>query len=151
MRSLLFAIKCIYKKDNKKTKNKTKQNKTGWGYGHAYAHDSALRILLLPLQAIYEQRLLEIEHSTFTPLVFSATGGMARQSTTFYKRLASLLAEKWNHPYSSTLCWVRNRLAFSLLRSAIQCIRGAPSSTGHAVKSTPPIDLVNAEAQLRLS
>ena len=86
----------------------------------------------------YEQRLLEIEHSTFTPLVFSATGGMARQSTTFYKRLASLLAEKWNHPYSSTLCWVRNRLAFSLLRSAIQCIRGARSSTGHAVKSTPP-------------
>ncbi|KAF3980765.1 MAG: hypothetical protein HFP76_00405 [Methylococcales symbiont of Iophon sp. n. MRB-2018] len=99
----------------------------------------------------YEQRLLEVEHSTFTPLVFSATGGMARQATTFYKRLASMLAEKRDHSYSSTLCWVRSRLAFSLLRSAIQCIRGARSSIGHAIKSSLPIDLVNAEAQLRLS
>ena len=43
----------------------------------------------------YEQRVREVEHSTFNPLVFSATGGMAKQSTTFYKRLASLLADKW--------------------------------------------------------
>ena len=98
----------------------------------------------------YEQRLLEVEHSSFTPLVLSATGGMARQATILYKRLASLLADKWDQPYSSTLCWVRSRLAFSLLRSAIQCIRGARSSVGHAIKSIPPIDLVNAEAQLRL-
>ena len=95
----------------------------------------------------YEQRIREVEHSTFTPLVFSATGGMAKQSTTFYKRLASLLADRWEQPYSSTLGWLRCRLSFSLLRSAIQCIRGARSSRGHAVKSTPSIDLVNNEAQ----
>ena len=94
-----------------------------------------------------EQRIREVEHSTFTPLVFSATGGMAKQSTTFYKRLASLLADRWEQPYSSTLGWLRCRLSFSLLRSAIQCIRGARSSRGHAVKSTPSIDLVNNEAQ----
>ena len=50
----------------------------------------------------YEQRILEVEQSTFTPLIFSATGGMAKQCTTFYKRLASLLADKWEHPYRST-------------------------------------------------
>ena len=99
----------------------------------------------------YEQRLLEVEHATLTPLVFSSTGGMARQATTFYKRLASMLSAKWDHPYSATLCWVRSRLAFSLLRSSIQCIRGARSSIGHAIKSPAPVDLVNAEAQLRLS
>jgi hypothetical protein len=99
----------------------------------------------------YEQRVREVEHSTFTPLVFSATGGMAKQSTTFYKRLASLLADKWEQPYSSTLCWLRCRISFSLLRSAIQCIRGARSSHGHACRSTPPIDLVNKEAQIRPS
>ena len=93
----------------------------------------------------YEQRILEVEHSTFTPLVFSATGGMAKQCSTFYKRLASRLAEKWEQPYSSTLCWVRCRLSFSLLRSAIQCIRGARSACGHASKPTPPIDLVSSE------
>ncbi len=44
----------------------------------------------------YEQRIRDIEHASFTPLVLSATGGMGKQSTTFYNRLASLLAEKWD-------------------------------------------------------
>ena len=87
----------------------------------------------------YEQRIRNIEHSSFTLLVLSAMGGMAKQSTTFYKRLASLLADKWEQPYSSTLYWLRIRLSFSLLRSAIQCIRGARSSRGHAEKSPLPI------------
>ena len=72
----------------------------------------------------YEQRIREVEHASFTPLVISATGGLANEASTFYKRLASLLASKWDHPYSSTLCWLRCSLAFSLLRSAIQSIRG---------------------------
>jgi len=33
-----------------------------------------------------------VEHSSFTPLVFSVTGGMGREATCFYKRLASMLA-----------------------------------------------------------
>ena len=96
----------------------------------------------------YEQRIREVEHSTFTPLVFSATGGMAKQSTTFYKRLASLLAVKWDHSYSSTLSWLRCRISFSLLRSAIQSIRGARSSSGSALRSTHPVDLMNNEARI---
>ena len=45
-----------------------------------------------------------------------------------YKRLASCLGMKWDHSYSSTMSWLRCCLTFSLLRSAIQCIRGARSS-----------------------
>ena len=63
----------------------------------------------------YKQRIREIEHATFTPLVLSAAGGLAREATTFYKRLASMLAAKWDQAYSSTLCWLRCRLAFSHL------------------------------------
>ena len=96
----------------------------------------------------YEQRVREVEHSTFTPLVFSATGGMASEATNFYKRLASMLALKWDSPYSSTLCWLRCRLSFSLLRSAIQAIRGARSSRGHAIKPPTAVDLVTAESRL---
>ena len=33
----------------------------------------------------YDQRVCEIEHATFTPLVLSTTGGMGRAATTFYK------------------------------------------------------------------
>ena len=60
----------------------------------------------------YEQRLLEVEHSSFTPLVLSATGGMARQVTIPCLPTSGT---------SCTVCWVRSRLAFSLLRSSIQC------------------------------
>ena len=78
-------------------------------------------------------------------LLLSATGGMANEATIFYKRLASCLATKWDQPYSPTMSWLHCRLT-SLLRSAIQCIRGARSSCGHATKSpTPPMDLVNSE------
>ena len=97
----------------------------------------------------YEQRVREIEHASFTPIVFSATGGMAIEATHFYKRLASGLAVKWDQPYSCTMSWLRCRINFSLLRSAIQCIRGARSTIRHACKPIiAPVDLVAAESQL---
>ena len=96
----------------------------------------------------YEQRIREVEHSSFTPLVISATGGLANEASTFYKRLASMLATKWDHAYSTTLCWLRCRLAFSLLRSAIQSIRGARSSCGHAIRIPTAVDLVNLESNI---
>ena len=91
-----------------------------------------------------------MEHASFTPLVLSACGGLATGASTFYKRLASLLAEKWEQPYSITISWLRCTLSFSLLRSAIQCIRGARSRCGLAVKNPPPVDLVSAEANISL-
>ena len=44
----------------------------------------------------YEQRIREVEYSSFTPLVLSCTGGMGKLATTFYKRLASMIREKNN-------------------------------------------------------
>jgi len=76
----------------------------------------------------YEARIREVEHGTFTPLVFSATGGMTDQAIVFYKRLASLLSEKKNEHYAIMMGWIRCCLSFSLLRSAIRCLRGSRSS-----------------------
>ena len=97
----------------------------------------------------YEKRVREIEHGSFTPLVLSASGGFAKEATNFYKRLASKLAEKWDHSYSLTMNWLRCTLSFALLRSAIQCIRGARSTRGRAVKASfSPVDLVISRGQL---
>ncbi len=97
----------------------------------------------------YEQRILDIEHASFTPLVMSSTGGFGPAATSTYKRLATLLAVKWNQPYSATMSWLRCRLSFSLLRSSIQAIRGARSSAGVAIHADPlPIDLVITESQM---
>ena len=98
----------------------------------------------------YEECLREIEHGSFSPLVFSAAGGMCTITTVVYKRLASLPAEKQGKPYSSTLYWLRCRLNFSLLRSAIMCIRGSrstfsPDSTSPLTES---IDLALHEGQV---
>ena len=72
----------------------------------------------------YGQRIREIENASFTPVVMSATGGLAHEATCFYKRLASLLSHKWGDEYSVVMGWLRCSLSFSLLRSAIQCVRG---------------------------
>ena len=78
----------------------------------------------------YDQRVREIEHGSFTPLVFSASGGMGPAARVFYKKLASMSATKHNKPYSKTLSWMRCRISFSLLRSAVMCLRGSHSSRG---------------------
>ncbi len=76
-----------------------------------------------------------------TPLVVSATEGLGNEAKTFYKRLASLLASKWDNPYNKTMCWLRCRLSFSLLSSDMS-IRGARSSCGHAVRTPTEVDLI---------
>jgi len=95
----------------------------------------------------YEQRIREVEHASFTPLVMSLTGGLGPAATTTYKHLASLLSAKWNQSYGSVMAWLRCRLSFSLLRSSIMCIRGARSSQGHVQKSlSTAIDAISSEA-----
>ena len=96
----------------------------------------------------YDQRIREVEHSSFTPLVLAATGGMGNEATSFYKRLASKLSQKWDTPYSTTLCWLQCRLAFSLLHSSIQAIRGARSSIGHPARPPSSVDLVTSESRM---
>ena len=76
----------------------------------------------------YEERILQVERASFSPLVLSATGGMAPVATTFYCRIASMLSEKQHTPYSKTMQWIRCKLSFGLLRSTILCIRGSRST-----------------------
>ena len=96
----------------------------------------------------YCQRVTEVELGTFTPLVFSLMGGTAKEATVFYKRLASLLSDKWQHPYSITLNWIRVSLGFCLLRSCIRCIRGARSSCGFPARASSPVDLIQSESRM---
>ena len=95
----------------------------------------------------YERRILEVEHASFTPLIFSATGDMASSTGVFYQCLASMLAIKWGKPYGPTMSCLNCCLVFSLLRSAIRCIRGARSFPGHPIRNSP-IPLVTFEAEL---
>ena len=72
---------------------------------------------------VYDQRIREVERGTFTPLVFSATGGMGPSASIFFQKLAAMIAAKRGHTYQKVITWIRQRLTFSLLRSAISAIR----------------------------
>ena len=82
----------------------------------------------------------------FSPLVFSACGGMGPTATIVYKKLAFMFADKWEMNYNRCLYWMKCRLCFSLLRSAIMCLRGH-CSTVHCPTSTS-IDLAYSEGRL---
>ena len=71
------------------------------------------------------KRVMEIEQGTFTPLVFSATGGMAEECRRYHSRLADLLATKKGEDYSTTIAWVRTKVSFAILRAALLCLRGS--------------------------
>ena len=51
----------------------------------------------------YNERVLQIEHGTFTPLFFSIYGTMGRECRTFYSRLSDSLSEKRDLPKSITM------------------------------------------------
>ncbi|XP_065181984.1 uncharacterized protein LOC135812597 [Sycon ciliatum] len=96
----------------------------------------------------YEERVREVEHATFVPLVFSATGGQGKAATALYKRLGLIISDKKNEPYSITMAWIRCRLGFALLRSAIMALRGHRSRSRVAVAQPSSTELVAAECNL---
>ena len=88
----------------------------------------------------YEQRVREVEHGHFTPLVFITTGGMGDAAGQVYKRLPNLLTEKLDLSYGEVMGWIRCKLSFALVRSAIMCIRGARSRL-HSPVFDAPLDV----------
>ena len=98
----------------------------------------------------YEQRVIQVEHSSFVPLVFSATGGMSKSTSNFYRHLALKLSMKRDEHLSVILSLLHCRLSFALLRAAIMCIRGVRSSR-HKPLLNSPFDLQVAESRLSFS
>ena len=50
-------------------------------------------------------------YGMFTLLVLSSNGGMGKEATTSYKRLADMIAQKRNHDYSMVMGWLRCRIS----------------------------------------
>ena len=84
----------------------------------------------------YAARVIEIEHGSFTPLVFSCFGGMSRECSFFYKRLSEKIAEKRDISTSEATCFIRTKMCFSLIKSLVLCIRGSRSVRSDAVADT---------------
>ncbi len=72
----------------------------------------------------YGARIREIEKGSFTPLVFTVTGGCGKECDIVLKRLATMIAEKSGNTHSSIMNLMRTQISFTLLRSCIVCLRG---------------------------
>ena len=97
----------------------------------------------------YKKHVQEVERGSFTPLVFSSSVGMGKAATVTYRRLTSLLSDKWNSSYFVTMGWLRCSLGFSLLRSSLMCLRGSRSSSG-SPGVPAAVDLIVAEVTWQL-
>ena len=67
---------------------------------------------------------MNVEHGAFTPLVFSVTGGEDTETSTFLHHLASKKALKKDERYEDVVNFIRCKLPFLILRSALTFIRG---------------------------
>ena len=93
----------------------------------------------------YNRRIMEIEHGTFTPLVFCVSGGMGKEYSMFHKHVAERLAIKTGKRYEKIISTIRCKLSFLILKSALICVRGSRS---HNLKTIDEFELVSNFARI---
>ena len=72
----------------------------------------------------YADRIRNVEHADFNPLVFTTTGVMAPQCQQIFKKIGEKIAQIKELPYSVVCGWLRCRFSFALLRTTLICLRG---------------------------
>ena len=93
----------------------------------------------------YNKRVIEVEHGSFTPLIFSSYGGFSPETDRFLKELGDKLAKKTNSETSIVTSWLRKKLSFTLVRSAVLCIRGSRTLKAMNMPTDPSnIDISSA-------
>ena len=76
----------------------------------------------------YNERIIEVEKGTFTPAIFSCSGGTSPETSRLLKVIASKLAIKRMETYSKSISFVRRRIGFDLLRTCVISFRGERGS-----------------------
>ena len=93
---------------------------------------------------------MQIEHGSFTPLVFSATGGMGRECEKFYNRLSSIIAEKRESQYNVTVSWIRRKISFALINAITTCIRWSRVSDARSLVPSITNEILVSEELVKL-
>ena len=76
----------------------------------------------------YNRRVMEVEHGTLTPLVFTTTGVMGYECARYHKNLAKKLSEKKGEEYGDVMRYLRVKISFMTLKSTLLCLRGSRST-----------------------
>ena len=68
--------------------------------------------------------MINIEKGTFTPLVFSTSGGMATEAAAFLKQVAEKITMTTQQRYSEVISFLRRRIRFDILKTCLIALRG---------------------------
>ena len=98
-------------------------------------------------QLEYEERVINVDHRSFCPLVFSTTGAVGPMCDRFLQKLAGIIAEHDQAEYSVAMAWLPCRVSFALVRNAVMCIGGSRSTRLQPVHN----DILLSVAEGRIS
>ena len=65
---------------------------------------------------LYSRRVLEVDHASFTPLLFIIHGAMGIEYRYFISKFSELLAIKKDLPKSTVTSWVKTKISFALIK-----------------------------------
>jgi hypothetical protein len=90
---------------------------------------SVLRKHELDKKRGYNKRVMEVEHGSFTPLIFTTSGVMSHECSIYHKSLAEKMSEKRGDRYDDIMQYLRVKLSFLALKATLLCLRGSRSLT----------------------
>ena len=88
---------------------------------------------------------MKIGPGTFSPLVFSVSGGIIEECSMFHKHVVEQLEMKTGERYEKIISTIRCKLSFQILKSALMCVRGSRS---HNLKTVDEFELVSHLARI---
>ena len=108
----------------------------------AFSHNEKLK------KRLYNNRIIQIEKGTFTPVVLSSLGGLGVESSRFLSKVIDLVTQKKSLEKSVVAHYIRTKISFELVRSQIACIRGARSLKITSMEVNEA-EVVHAESVIR--
>ena len=96
----------------------------------------------------YNERILQIEHDTFTTLVFSINGSIGRECLKFYSRLAHMISEKRDLPQSISSNWIQTKVCLGLLKPSLLCLRRLRAVCRKTLKFEIGVDVSHTVAKI---
>ena len=94
----------------------------------------------------YLARILQVEKGTFSPAVFSCSGGASPETSKLLQAIAEKMAVKRKESYSVMMNFLRRRLSFDILRSCLMSFRGVRD--GNRAVEIAELDVGRQEMEL---
>ena len=86
---------------------------------------SVLRKHELEKKRHYNQRIIQVEHGTLTPLIFTTHGAMGHECQRYHKQLADKISIKNGDRYDDVMRYIRVKISFLVLKATLLCVRGS--------------------------